>query len=501
VAPDNSDADRRDVRKLGNHRLRRKRRSAVKRTIAVGAAACIGVIAELDLPIADALTIVFNGAGVHGAGNTTQINILEGNVFDPQLTVQGDNVSSNSTAENVVTGNGESHHWAEEVLSMQFVFGTPVGNGNTTLINILSYNVINPQVSLQGGNTSNNSTSSNVVLGNGNQSELTSAGGMGTLVLGVSLGNGNTTLIAFFSGNIFNPQISLFGSNIGGNTTITNVSTLNGNFSEASVTSGGLFGTTLFGGVIGNGNTTQIASVAGNIVNPQISLFGSNTSHNWAATNGSVQNGNFSQTSTTSGGFLGAMLFGGVTGNGNTNQYASFVSNIGNSQFTYLGRNESENDATTNVSDGNGNFSENEVGSTGGLGDNIVLGVVNGNGNSQQTAITSSNVINNQLRLGNQIWLPGMPLPTSEQQYNGAELRESLVARPGATGFMDSRRPQRTVVSRVKDAVDPAPKAPSIERSESAHRVAADRVATARQAQVRPTTKAETTNAIAAHSN
>jgi hypothetical protein len=454
VAPANSDADRRDVRKLGNHRLQRKRRSAVKRTIAVGgAAACIGVIAELDLPIADALTIVFNGVGVHGAGNTTQINILEGNVFDPQLTVQGDNVSSNSTAENVVTGNGESHHWAEELLSMQFVVGASVGNGNTTLINILSYNVINPQVSLQGGNTSNNSTSSNVVLGNGNQSELTSAGGMGTSVLGGMLGNGNTTLIALFSGNIFNPQISLFGSNMSGNTTTTNVSALNGNFSEASVTSGGLFGTTLFGGVIGNGNTTQIASVAGNIVNPQLSLFGSNTSHNWAATNVSVQNGNFSQTSTTSGGFLGAMLFGGVTGNGNTNQYASFVSNIGNSQLTYLGKNESENDATTNISADNGNFSENEVGSTGSLGDNIVLGGVNGNGNSQQTAITSSNVINNQLRLGNQIWLPGMPLPTSEQ-HNGAQLRESLVARPGATGFTDSRRPLRTVVSRVEDAVD-----------------------------------------------
>src|SRR5262249_21688246 len=149
-------------------------------------------------------------------------------------------------------------------------------------------------------------------------------------------------------------------------------------------------------------------------------------------------------------------------------QYASFVSNIGNSQFTYLGRNEGENDATTNVSAGNGNFSENEVGSTGGLGDNIVLGSVNGNGNSQQAALTSSNVINNQLRLGNQIWLPGMPLPTSEQQNNGAEVRESLDAGPGATALTDSRRrPLSTVVSRVKDAVNRAPKAPSSEPSES----------------------------------
>ena len=122
MTPDSSGAVRRlPENRAGRHRAPSKKQQIVVRIIGIGAAAgCIALVSEMNAPDAEALSILLPA----GNGNATQINILEGNVFDPQLTVQGDNVSSNSTAENVVAGNGESHHWAEEVLSMQFVFGT-----------------------------------------------------------------------------------------------------------------------------------------------------------------------------------------------------------------------------------------------------------------------------------------------------------------------------------------------------------------------------------------
>ena len=82
--------------------------------------------------------------------------------------------------------------------------------------------------------------------------------------------------LAFFSGNIFNPQFSLFGNNTSNNTAITNIAAgLNGNGSNTNATSGGFFGTALFG-MTGNGNTDQTAVGVSNIINPQFSLLGTN---------------------------------------------------------------------------------------------------------------------------------------------------------------------------------------------------------------------------------
>ena len=93
------------------------------------------------------------------------------------------------------------------------VIGSAAGNGNTTQVNILSFNIFNPQVAIGGDNVSHNTTINNVSAGNGNNSttQATSAGG-GSL-FGAMIGNGNATQLAFASGNIFNPQWSLGGQN------------------------------------------------------------------------------------------------------------------------------------------------------------------------------------------------------------------------------------------------------------------------------------------------
>ena len=54
-------------------------------------------------------------------------------------------------------------------------------------------------------------------------------------MIGGAVGNGNTRQVSLFSGNIFNPQFSLFGDNYSNNTAISNVSMFNGNFSNNSI--------------------------------------------------------------------------------------------------------------------------------------------------------------------------------------------------------------------------------------------------------------------------
>ena len=403
-------------------------------------AACVGFVAEISAPDAEALSILLPS----GSGNAIQINILESNIFNPQFGSGGANVSDNHTIGGIIfgLGNGSPEGTSSGIFG-PIAFGGANGNGNVTQINILSYNIFNPQVSTQGGNLSNNTTVSNVAIANGNGSASSSgeSGGVGVAFLGAAMGNGNTTQIAFLSGNIFNPQLSLFGDNVSNNTAVTNVSGLNGNLSENSTTSGGLFGTNLLAAVAGNGNTTQIGWFAGNVINTQISLSGSSTSNNTAVTNVSGFNGNFGDNSTTSGGFLGTHLLAALTGNGNTSQFGGFVSNIFNSQFSYLGQNASSNEAITNTSIGNGTFSDNE----------ILVGV-NGNGNSQKTATAASNINNKQLRLGN--WLPGMDLPATEGANDTAEIRDSLVAIPGSTGMTNTPPPLGTDVTSFEAAVD-----------------------------------------------
>ena len=305
----------------------------VVRTIAVGGAAvCIGLVAEMNPPAADALSILLPS----GNGNATQINILEGNVFKPQFGAGGDgaNVSNNSTLSNFILGLGNGQSTTETSGSGLFgtiVLGGATGTGNVTQVNILSYNIFNPQLSINGGNTSDNTTISNVAASNGNNSPtaVTSSGGTG--MFGGAIGGGNTTQMSFFSGNIFNPQFSLFGDNTSNNLAATNVSMFNGNGSPTSVTSGGGFGNSLFGGT-GSGNTNQLAIFTTNIFNPQFSLAGRNVSHNETDTNTADQNGNYSPNTVESTGGL-ANNTTGTVGSGSVSQTASASGNIINDQF------------------------------------------------------------------------------------------------------------------------------------------------------------------------
>ena len=392
---DISDAGWREISKSGSHRTPHNQQSLVIRTIAVGGAAvCIGLVAEMNPPDADALSILLPA----GNGNATQINILEGNVFNPQFG-GGGNGNAATTRLSGTFSAGHANNSDEGTSGGFFgpiALGGAKGNGNVTQINILSYNIINPQFSINGGNVSNNKTVNNVAVGNGNNSknEVTSDASSGVTLFGGAIGNGNTTQLSFFSGNIFNPQFSLFGDNTSNNTAITNVSFFNGNWSQNSVTSGGGFGTT---------------------------------------------------------------LFGATTGNGNTNQFAAFTSNIFNSQFSFLGKNQSTNNSTTNLAANNGNHSTNSVGSTGGLGNNTVVGGVNGNGNTQQTATSSGNIINGQVSQGT--WLPGMPLPIPEEPIVPvvAEQPNIVVAGSNTAGTSQPRRPLRNLFSRIRTALNGAP--------------------------------------------
>jgi hypothetical protein len=235
---------------------------------------------------------------------------------------------------NIAVGNGNGV--TSELSSAgagQPLLGTTAGNGNTMQINILSYNIINPQWSLRGGNVSNNTTVGNVAMGNGNNSSVLSSGGFWTAWASGMTGNGNTTQLAFLSGNIFNPQWAMSGANVSNNTAISNVALNNGNQSSHQVLSAGFLGTALFGGLRGNGNTNQVAAVASNIFNPQFTFGTGNTSNNTAVTNNASGNGNGSSTEVTSSGGLGNTSVLGTSGNGNTTQTTTGSGNIYNDQL------------------------------------------------------------------------------------------------------------------------------------------------------------------------
>ena len=192
---------------------------------------------------------------------------------------------------------------------------------------------------------------------------------------------------------------------------------------EATAASGiGAFG--LFGGAIGNGNSTQLALFSGNIFNPQFSLFGPNSSENTSILNVAGLNGNNSNTNVTSGGFFGTGLFG-QTGNGNTNQTVVGGANIFNPQFSLLGTNLSKNYANANQATGNANQGGNVVGSTGGGMWNFLAIGDTGNGNTTQNAQGSGNIYNDQWRLGLGNFLspaaPAPPAPTVTQETQGAQ--------------------------------------------------------------------------------
>jgi hypothetical protein len=322
------EAGRQQRKTKGAHRKARRRRSVLTRTVAAGGAAiCIGAAYDMGTPTAEALSILLPGPTVDGVGTTTRINILEGNIFGPQIGFLGGSTSSNSTIGNVAMNLG--NNIVNSLLSREIRLGGAAGNGNTTQINILSYNIFNPQFSL-GPNVSNNTTVNNVAMGNGNNSttDATTAGGL-LPWFGGAAGNGNTIQYSFLSGNIFNPQWSLFGQNLSNNTAITNVAIGNGNYSATTLALGGFFGAFLFGG--GNGNTMQFGFFVSNIYNPQFSWGAGNISNNTAETNTASGNGNNSTNGVTGGG-LGTAV-GGTIGNGNSTQVSTGSGNIFNDQI------------------------------------------------------------------------------------------------------------------------------------------------------------------------
>jgi hypothetical protein len=330
----------------------RSKRSALSRLVAAGGIAlCIGATYEVTAPTVHALSIVFLSPDGSGHTNETRLNILQGNIFDPQLGLLGPNVSNNSTSaggavstpnnplvDNLLFNNPLTQ-LISAVLNVELVFGDAASGpiNNATQISFFSFNIFNPQASLFGGNLSNNTASSNLAVGQGGHTNVLAAGNFGVWTgwFGGMTGNGNTMQLAFFSGNIFNPQWSLFGPNVSNNTALTNVADDNGNYSQTTVgQGGGLLGAVLhlfFGGMTGNGNTTQTAVGTSNIMNPQVSLGGSNQSNNTAVTNEAIGNGNGSQTTV---GGTGSVISTGTTGNGNTSQTAIGASNIENTQVS-----------------------------------------------------------------------------------------------------------------------------------------------------------------------
>jgi hypothetical protein len=345
-----SGVSQRQLRGTGAHKAPRKR-SVLTRTIAAGGAVvCIGAVYEMTAPTVHALSIVFRTPQANGTTDEVRINVLHGNIFDPQLGL-GVNASNNSTtpigafstSNNPLVNNPVVNNPITRLLlslwEREIVFGSAAGGpvNNSMQLSFGSFNVFNPQSSLFGGNVSNNTATGNIAMHNGNStnSSVTSVPSLWTSWFGGMTGNGNTTQFAFFSGNIFNPQFSLFGPNVSNNTAITNVAEDNGNGSEASVTQGGgLLGAVarlFLGGMTGNGNTSQTAVGTSNITNPQVSLGGSNQSNNTAVTNDAIGNGNGSQTTVDG---SGNVISTGTTGNGNTNQTAIGTSNIENTQVS-----------------------------------------------------------------------------------------------------------------------------------------------------------------------
>jgi hypothetical protein len=341
--PVNSGGQRPSSR-TGSHR-KPTTRSVLTRTIAAGGAVvCIGTAYQVTTPVAHALSIVFHNPDGNGGTNEVRVNVFQGNIFDPQLALLGANVSHNSTGSNGTIStannplvdnfifNNPITQLINAILNAEIVIGGAASGpiNNTTQISFGSFNIFNPQASIFGGNLSNNTTNANKASGYGNNASATSVPNFWTSWFGGMAGNGNAFQLAFFSGNIFNPQSSLFGPNVSNNVATTNVAEDNGNYSQTSAMQGGLLGAItrfFFGGMTGNGNTTQVAVGTSNITNPQASLGGSNQSNNTAVTNEAAGNGNGSQTTVG-----GSGLSVGTTGSGNTNQVAVGTSNINNPQ-------------------------------------------------------------------------------------------------------------------------------------------------------------------------
>jgi hypothetical protein len=339
------DSRHKGTQKVGSHRMPRKP-SVMTRTVAAGsvaaggAACCLGLLGDGTAATANAFSTTF----VEPNGTTVQLNILQGNVILPQFN-PGGNSSNISTIGNVFAGNGNGNTTNVGVTSTgsgSQTTNVSVANGNVVQINILSGNVFNPQLSLFGGNSSNTSTIGNLSAGNGNGNP-TNVGvlstGSGSQTTNVTVSNGNSTQIDILSGNVFNPQLSLFGGNSSNTSTIGNASVGNGNGNPTNVgvlsTGGGSQTTNV---TVSSGNSTQKNFGSGNVFNPQLSLFGGNSGTTSTFGNISAGNGNGNPTGVTSivtgSAPVGGNSVGVTTTLGNSNQKTNLSGNIINPQLS-----------------------------------------------------------------------------------------------------------------------------------------------------------------------
>jgi outer membrane biosynthesis protein TonB len=221
---------------------------------------------------------VQHGYLVNGNGNIFQIAFLQGNVINPQLAVNGDNYSTIDAYGNYAEDNGNSSNAESNGKTKAFV----TGNGNIIQIEILSFNVINPQVAVNGSNNLEIATSGNQAYDNGNGSHTAATGsaapGFGSpglfYVYTTTTGNGNVTHIAILSHNVFAPQVAVAGPRPDSGTNTSQIVTLvndgQGNGNESETETDNAVGEHQ----VGNGNTDQHADNSGAISNPQITIGG-----------------------------------------------------------------------------------------------------------------------------------------------------------------------------------------------------------------------------------
>ena len=219
---------------------------------------------------------VRQGLLINGNGNIFQIAFMQGNIINPQFAVNGDNYSEIDAYGNYAENNGSGSDTQATGGPLGFV----TGNGNVIQIEILSFNVINPQVAINGSNTANISTQGNQAYDNGVGSTTVAVGslppGIGIpglfYVFTTKTGNGNVTHIAILSHNVFAPQVAIPGPREGSGTntsvidTVVNDAVNNGSDSETDAD----LDDPVEGAQVGNGNVEQDAHGSGAIGNPQV---------------------------------------------------------------------------------------------------------------------------------------------------------------------------------------------------------------------------------------
>ena len=215
---DSSSAGLPQAGRTGSHRASRKRQSVVGRTVMVGGAAvCIGLLAEMNVPDANALSILLPG----GNGNATQINIFGGKHLPARSSVSaGMGVTRATTGPSAASSSVGRIPPAESPPDRA---RRCQGQRQRDADQYSSYNIFNPQASILATTPAQHDHQQR--LGGQRQrgdDHERSAGGLGGL-FGPALGAGNTTQLSLFSSNIFNPQFSLFGDNASNNTAMTNV--------------------------------------------------------------------------------------------------------------------------------------------------------------------------------------------------------------------------------------------------------------------------------------